>query len=165
MPLALPEVEALLKRCTTIVPGSPESDPGEELIRIGEWCRTHGHRADRYGEGPLRFDDSVARMPARHARTLPFAAQLATIPGVRLLPTPPQVNLFHLYVNTTANAMIDAREQIAAETGVWLSPRYHPAALPGHSFTEFTVGDNMLTLQDADLMPLFTRMFAQAGAA
>jgi len=368
MPLSLPEVEALLKRCTTIVPGSPLSDPGEELIRIGEWCRTHGHRADHYGEGPLiegfeakiaallgmeaavfmpsgtmaqqiamrirseetgvaqfgmhptshvelheergyarlhglqatligasdaptlaadldrcperlaallielpareiggqlptwdqlaelsalarargvhlhmdgarlweareayaprtyaeicalfdsvyvsfykgigalsgamllgsasfvkaarvwrqrhggtlvqlhpavasaamRFDDAVARMPALRARTLPFAAQLATIPGVQLLPAPPQVNMFHLYVNTAANAMIDAREQIAAETGVWLSPRYQPAALPGHSFTEFYVGDNLLPLQDADLMPLFTRMFAQAGAA
>lgn len=368
MPLSLPEVEALLKRCTTIVPGSPLDEPGEELIRIGEWCRTHGHREDRYGEGPLiegfeakiatllgmeaavfmpsgtmaqqiamrirveetgvphfgmhptshvelheergyarlhglqasligapdaptlaadldrcperlaallielpareiggqlptweqltelsalarsrgihlhmdgarlweareayaprthadicalfdsvyvsfykgigalsgamligsvpfvkaarvwrrrhggtlvqlhaavasaamRFDDAVARMPALRARTLPFAAGLAAIPGVQILPSPPQVNMFHLHVNAPADAVIDAREQIAAETGVWLSPRYQPSSLPGHSVTEFYVNDNLLPLQDADLMPLFRRMFAQAGAA
>lgn len=368
MPLSLPEVEALLKRCTTIVPGSPLEEPGEELIRIGEWCRTHGHREDRYGEGPLiqsfeakiaallgmeaavfmpsgtmaqqiamriraeetgvahfgmhptshvelheergyarlhglqasligapdaptlaadldrcperlaallielpareiggqlptweqltelsgmarsrgvhlhmdgarlweareayaprtyadicalfdsvyvsfykgigaisgamllgsapfvkaarvwrrrhggtlvqlhtavasaamRFDEAVARMPALRARTLPFAAGLAAIPGVLVLPSPPQVNMFHLHVNAPADAVIDAREQIAAETGIWLSPRFQPSSLPGRSVTEFYVNDNLLPLQDADLMPLFRRMFAQAGAA
>lgn len=368
MPLSLPEVEALLKRCSTIVPGAPDSEPGEELIRIGEWCRTHGHPADRYGDGPLigsfeakiatllgmeaavfmpsgtmaqqiamrvwaeatgvahfgmhptshlelheergyarlhglqasligapdaptlaadldrcperlaallielpareiggqlptwdqlqelstmarargvhlhmdgarlweareayaprtfadicalfdsvyvsfykgigavsgamllgpasfisaarvwrrrhggtlvqlhtavasaamRFDDAIARMPALRARTLPFAAGLAAIPGVTILPAPPQVNMFHLHVNAPADALIDAREAIAAETGVWLSPRYRPSALPGHALTEFYVGANLLPLQDADLMPLYRRLFAQAGAA
>ncbi|MEO6566950.1 MAG: beta-eliminating lyase-related protein [Casimicrobiaceae bacterium] len=133
------------------------------------WRRRHGgtlvqlHPA--VASAAMRFDDAVARMPALRARTLPFAAGLAAIPGVQILPTPPQVNLFHLHVNAPAEAVIDAREQIAAETGVWLSPRYQSTALPGHAVTEFQVGANLLPLQDADLLPLFARMFAQAGAA
>ena len=54
--------------------------------------------------------------------------------------------------------------RIAEETGVWLAPRFRPTALPGHAVTELYVGDNLLALQDADVMPLFARMFALARA-
>jgi hypothetical protein len=99
MPLTAQETEALRGQCTHIVPGYRESDPGEELIRVGEWCREHGPRADRYGEGPL--------LEA-------FEAKVAA------------------------------------------------AAIPGQAMAEFNVGDNLLDLPDAFVLPLYERLLAYA---
>lgn len=365
MPLTALETEALRKQCTHIVPGYRESDPGEELIRVGEWCREHGHRADRYGDGPLleafeakvaaitgkeaaafmpsgtmaqqialriwaeasgvahvamhptshlelheergyarlhrldatllgaqdrptvaadlercperlaallvelpareiggqlptwdalvalsalartrgvklhmdgarfweareayaprthaeicalfdsvyvslykgigalsgamllgsadfiraarvwrrrhggtlvqlhpsvasaamRFDAALARMPALRARALTLAAGLAAMPGVTLLPSPPQVNMFHLYIAADADALTAARDRIAAENRVWIAPRFSATAIPGQAMAEFNVGDNLLDLPDAFVLPLFERLLAYA---
>jgi threonine aldolase len=368
MPLTAQETEALRRQCTHVVPGYRDSDPGEELIRIGEWCRAHGHRADRYGDGPLieafeskvaaltgkeaavfmpsgtmaqqialriwaeasgvahvgmhptshlelheergyarlhgleatllgarrhptlaadlercperlaallvelpareiggqlptwdelvalsvlarargvrlhmdgarfweareayaprthaeicalfdsvyvslykgvgalsgamllgpapfvqaarvwrrrhggtlvqqypavasaamRFDDALARMPTLRARALTLASGLGAMPGVSTLPSPPQVNMFHLYVAAEADALNAARNRIAAESRVWIAPTFAPAAIPGHAMTELNVGDNLLDLTDALVLPLFERLLALARSA
>ena len=40
---------------------------------------------------------------------------------------------------------------MAQQHGVWLFNRAGHAQLPGHSFTEWYVGDNLLALDDARL--------------
>ena len=60
------EQRADLKRaCTTIIPGHTPLKPGEEFIRIGEWCRAHGYDADVYGVGKLLNDLNQNSQTAR----------------------------------------------------------------------------------------------------
>jgi len=53
MPLTPLEQEALRRRCKLHVSGHAMPAPGEELLRVGEWCRQNGWHADRYAEGEL----------------------------------------------------------------------------------------------------------------
>lgn len=54
----------LRRACTTIVSGHTLQKPGEEFIRIGEWCRHNGYDADVYGAGKLLngFESKVAKL-------------------------------------------------------------------------------------------------------
>ena len=54
--------QALRNACTLTVPGHARLPPGEELIRIGEWCKAQGFDADVYGSGKLiqSFETRIA---------------------------------------------------------------------------------------------------------
>ncbi len=53
MPLTPREQEALRRRCTPHVSSHAPKIPGKELARIADRCRSHGARADHYGDGEL----------------------------------------------------------------------------------------------------------------
>ncbi len=132
------------------------------------WRRRHGgtlvqlHPAA--ASAAMRFDDALARMPAYRARAATLAAGLTAIPGCRILPSPPQVNMFHLHLAADADALTEARDRIADDTGVWLASRFVPGAIPGHAMTELHVGDNGLEAEDAVVLPLYARLLDEARA-
>ncbi len=130
------------------------------------WRRRHGGTLVQLhpsvASAAMRFDDALARMSALRGRALTLAAGLAAMPGVTVLPSPPQVNMFHLHVAADAEALIAARDRIAAESRVWIAPRFTATAIPGHAMAEFNVGDNLLDLSDAFVLPLFERLLAHA---
>ncbi len=116
----------------------------------------------------MRLDARLALMPALYARTLRFAAVLQAVPGLRTNPTVPQVNLLHLHFDAPADAVMAARDRIAADHGVWLVDRVRPSDVPGWSTTEVYVGDALLALDDERLVPLFgelVRVAREDGAA
>ncbi len=110
----------------------------------------------------MRFDERIAMMPALFERARTFARALASVPGLRVEPAVPDVNMLHLYVDAPADAVLDARDRIADETGTWLVDRPRDAEVPGWSFAEIYVGDPLLSLDDAALVPLFARLVADA---
>ncbi len=59
----------LRRRCRHVVAGHPEGTPGEELLRVGEWCRSNGWWPDRYGGGALidAFEEKVAALLGKEA--------------------------------------------------------------------------------------------------
>ncbi len=130
------------------------------------WRRRHGgtlvqlHTA--VASAAMRFDDALARMPALRSRAVALAAGLAAMPGVTVLPSPPQVNMFHLHIAGDADALTAARDRIALENRIWIAPRFSAAGLPGHAMAEFNVGDNLLDLPDTFVLPLFERLLAYA---
>jgi len=113
----------------------------------------------------MRFDAQLAKMPAYRARALALADHLARIPGVRVLPFPPQVNLFHVYWPASAAALTVARDRLAEDDSAWIAGRFSAAPLPGWSYQELYVGDNLLALDDAVVAPLFAKLLAVAQAA
>ncbi len=130
------------------------------------WRRRHGGTLVQLhpsvASAAMRFDAALARMPALRARALTLAAGLATMPGVTVLPSPPQVNMFHLYIAGDADALTAARDRVATENRVWIAPRFTATAIPGQAMAEFNVGDNLLDLPDAFVLPLFERLLAYA---
>jgi threonine aldolase len=108
----------------------------------------------------MRFDQRIALMPALYERTLTFAAGLGEQPGLRVDPSVPHVNMLHLYLDAPPDAVMDARDRLAEETGTWLLGGVRAAEVPGWSVSEIYVGDALLHTDDATVLPLFARLCA-----
>jgi threonine aldolase len=69
MPLTPEQREALRLSCTRQFSGHPVLPPGEELARVGAWCREHGHQPDRYGESALiqAFESKICALLGKEA--------------------------------------------------------------------------------------------------
>ncbi len=132
------------------------------------WRRRHGGTVVQLhpaaASAAMRFDAAFARMPACLARARTLAGGLAAISGLAILPSPIQVNLFHLHIARGADALAAARDRIAADTGVWLASRFSASPTPDHAVTEIYVGENLLAVDDATVLPLFARLLDEARA-
>ena len=78
--------EALRRRCTLHVSGHPPAAPGEELIRVGEWCRAQGAAADLYGDGELigGFEAKVAALLGKPAAAFMVSGTMAQLIALRI---------------------------------------------------------------------------------
>jgi hypothetical protein len=74
-----------------------------------------------------------------HARAI--AAALAGVPGVRVVPDPPQTPMMHLLVRTTPEAFGTAATALAREQGIWTFPHAAATADPDVVRLELAVGD------------------------
>jgi len=126
------------------------------------WRRRMGgtlyHLSPMVVSAAMRFDERIASMPALYERTLDFAAGLATQPGLRVNPAVPQTNMLHLHFDATADAVLNARDELAVTTRCWLIDGVQPSTVPGWSVSELYVGDRLLQLDNARVLPLFARL-------
>jgi threonine aldolase len=133
------------------------------------WRRRHGGTLVQLhplvASAAMRFDEQLAKMPAYRNRAREFAAAMASIEGIVIEPQPPEVNLFHMHFAVPITALVAARDAIAAERRAWLLPRVAAGRLPGWSTAEIYVGDNLLALSDAVVVPLFAQLLQRAREA
>jgi threonine aldolase len=108
----------------------------------------------------MRFDARLAMMDACHARAVELAAGLGDIAGLRVNPAPPQTNMIHLFFDTPAEAINARRDAVAADEGVWLIDDARASETPGWSRAELTVGDTLVDLDNAQIVPRFGRLLA-----
>jgi threonine aldolase len=74
-----------------------------------------------------------------HARAI--AAALADVPGVRVVPDPPQVPMMHLLLHTTQDRYTAAARRIAEQERVWVWPEVARTIDPGVQRAELSIGD------------------------
>lgn len=134
------------------------------------WRRRMGgtlyHLSPMLISAAMRFDERLAQMQPLYQRTLDLAQGLATLPGLRANPKVPQTNMLHLYLNASAEAAAEARDQVAEATGCWLLDGMRPAEVPGWCVTELTIGGRLLNVGNERVMPLFQQLSdALASAA
>jgi threonine aldolase len=110
----------------------------------------------------MRFDAQLAKMPAWRARAGPLAAALAAVPGLRILPDPPHVNMFHIHFAAAPAALAEARDDLAERDGVWLGGRFAPGATPDTACLELYVGDPLLAIADARVATLYGQLMDAA---
>jgi len=110
----------------------------------------------------MRFDAQLAKMPAYRTRALALSEALAAVPGIRLLPSPPQVNMFHIHFPAAADALAAARDRLAREEGIWFASRFGASQVPGWSYLELYVGDNLMALPDSLVAGLAARLLTIA---
>ena len=130
------------------------------------WRRRHGGTLVQLhpfvASAAMRFDAQLARIPAWRERAVHFAAALATIEGLVVTPSPPEVNLFHVHLPFAADALAAARDRIATTDRAWLAQNFVPGDVPGWSKVEIYVADNLMRHDDALLVPLFRKLVALA---
>jgi threonine aldolase len=108
------------------------------------------------------LDELLPRMAEFADRARKLAAVFAEIPGVRVVPDPPQTPMFHLHIDAPALAVKVAGRQLHAETGI-APPRYAMVlATPGRSGIELTVSEQLDDVTDDEVTDLVRELVARA---
>jgi len=130
------------------------------IARAQEWFRRQGgnviHRTPYVVAAAMQFDARLAAMPEYFRRTQWLYDVLADFPRLRANPARAQANMLHLHVPVPRERLLAIRNDIAARHGVWLLNRAAHAQLPGASYTEWYVGDNLLALEDKQVRSALT---------
>ena len=93
----------------------------------------------------------LPRMPAYldHARAV--ATAVRDLPGVTVVPDPPQAPMLHLLLRTTSEAFTAAARSLAEQEGLWTWPRAATTGDPGVVRVELPVGDATLELSPTEV--------------
>ena len=133
------------------------------------WRRRMGgtlyHMSPMVAMAAMRFDARIALMPALYRRALAFASELGRVARLRVNPKVPQANMLHVHFDAPGEAVLQARDALAEESGCWLFDNVRPTDVPGWSVTEIYVGDRLLKVDDARVVALFERLCAMLQPA
>jgi threonine aldolase len=137
----------------------------EELVAEARvWRRRHGGSlfnlypfvaAAQHG-----LDVLLPQMPhfLEHARSL--AAALREVPGIDIVPYPPQTPLFHLHLRGDRDALRERALDLAEERRIWLFNRLEPTVVPGVHVLELNIGEPALEITAEEAAQLFGDVLA-----
>lgn len=97
-------------------------------------------------------------MAGRLRRARALAAGLAVLPGIDVLPDPPQTPIFNLVVDRSFDALEVARHRIAIDDDVWLFDRMWPTGEPERTRIEVGIGRQFEDFTDEEIVSLINRM-------
>jgi threonine aldolase len=97
-------------------------------------------------------------------RARSIASALATLPGVRIVPEPPQTNGFQIYLPAPPAALERAHLALAERDRTWLFGRFAPTPLPDLSMVEISVGDAVEDWTDDEIVRAVGRLIDMAHA-
>ena len=132
------------------------------------WQRRHGgnlvtqHPFVVTAEAGL--DARLDRMSSyvEHARAI--ATELATVPGLEVVPDPPQTPMFHLHLRGDADRLAEAAVSLAEERRVFLFAEPSTTSSPRWQRHEVMVGETSLALAPAELRELYVEVLARAAS-
>lgn len=136
---------------------------GEDFIAQSRvWLRRFGGNLFQLhpfvASAARRFDKALAQMPKYMKRTMEVYKILKNIEGISFCPAPPQVNMFHLYFDSSVEKLTDARNQIAERDKIWTANSFRETPLKNLSNTEIYVGEGLLEISDEDLKNAFEKL-------
>lgn len=131
------------------------------------WLVRHG--GNIYQQYPIvasaamRFEGRLQRMPDYFRRTQAFAKAIKALPGVSVVPEPPQVNMVHLRFPIPVQKWESARDHMAASERIWLGA---PRTIIDKTVTEVEiyVGEGLMALSDDEVLAAYERLLGLAGA-
>jgi threonine aldolase len=150
------------------LPGCCVAGPADVVAEVREWRRRMGGTLHGLWPGAASaltcLRQRLPRFPGylEHARAI--AAALAGLPGVRVVPDPPQVPMMHLLLEVPADAFGQAARRLAREQAVWVSPSVMPTGDPAVQRIELSVGDGTCELDPAEVREIFARLVAPEPA-
>ncbi len=110
-----------------------------------------------------RFDVALKQMPKYLKRTKAVYKTLQKVEGISFCPAAPQVNMFHIYFNSTVEKLTEARNKIAGEDNIWAANGFMRTALENLSYTEIYVGEGLLQIGDDELRNVFEKLVRLAN--
>jgi threonine aldolase len=79
-------------------------------------------------------------------RAREIADAVRDLPGVTVVPDPPQTPMLHLLLRTSEESFATAARALAADSGLWTWEKPMPTGDPGVQRVEFSVGDATMAL-------------------
>jgi threonine aldolase len=108
------------------------------------------------------LDELLPRMPEFADRARKISALLSQIPGLRIVPDPPQTPMFHLHLDASPQAVSAASRQLRQEVTL-AAPRYaRPSPSPWQCSMEITVTEQLDEVTDAEIGDLFAELIKRA---
>ncbi len=96
----------------------------------------------------------LGRMQSYLAHATAIARELQGIPGIEILPSPPQTSMMHLFLPLTPAGLKAGALRVARDEGIWAWPEPFPSPIrepEGRVRVEFVVGDATLKLTPAEV--------------
>lgn len=97
-----------------------------------------------------RCSQMAAFVAKAHELAATVGAATADAAGIRVYPSPPQTNMFHILLPYAAEQAERARDQAARETGVWLGNRFWAYEGKDRCALEIHVGEKAAAMPVAD---------------
>jgi threonine aldolase len=123
--------------------------PGDVVAEVREWRRRMGGTLFGLWPGAASALSCLRRrlplFPGYLERAREIAAAVHDLPGVTVVPDPPQTPMLHLLFRTSAEQFAAAARTLA-EGGLWTWERAAPTADPGVQRVELSVGDATMAL-------------------
>jgi threonine aldolase len=146
------------------LPGCCVAGPPDIIAEVGQWRhRMGGTLFGLWPSAASALTCLARRLPLMpdylgHARAI--AAALSDVPGVRVIPDPPQVPMMHVLLRTTRQAFAAAARALAADQGIWTWQQAVPTADPAVQQVELTVGDATREFQPAEIRDIIAVLAA-----
>lgn len=140
----------------------PEDFIGEARV----WQRRHG--GNLFTQAPFVASARIGlatRLPQLEgwvARAREVAGVLRSIPGVRVNPDPPHVNLFQVYFEGSREELVERHHQLAEATGTFLFRDLADAPIPGFAMTEMHMFENAMKFDLSKLAPFVERLLQRS---
>jgi len=82
------------------------------------------------------------------------------LPGLEVVPGPPQSPMMHLHMTTTADGFVEVARSHAEDQGIWTWPRSYGADTPSIQIAELSVGDATLEFSPTEVAEIIERFVA-----
>jgi threonine aldolase len=137
------------------LPGCCVAGPEDVVAEVREWRHRMGGTLFGLWPNAASALSCLARrlpmMPRYLSHTRAIAEALRDLPGVTIVPDPPQTPMLHLLLRTTADDFTAAARRLATEQGVWTWPAAISTPDPDTQRVELSVGDATLALKPAEV--------------
>jgi threonine aldolase len=139
--------------------GSVLAGPEELVDEARVWRRRHGGALFNLfpfvATAQRGLDELVPQMPRflEHARAI--GAALRDVPGIDVVPDPPQTPLFHLHLRGDHDALGERALDLAEERRVWLFRKPAPSVAPNVCVLELNIGEPALEISADEASELF----------
>jgi threonine aldolase len=141
------------------IAGSVLAGPSDIVAEARVWRRRHGGALSSLfpfaASAQRGLDELIPQMPRflGHARAL--ADALRRIPGLAVVPDPPQTPLFHVHLRGDQQTLRERALDVAEERRVWLFHRLAPSVVPGVNTIELNIGEPALEISPEEAAGLF----------
>jgi threonine aldolase len=132
------------------LPGCCVAGPEDVVTEVREWRGRMGGTLFGLWPGAASALTCLRRrlplMPAYLARAREIADAVRQLPGVTVVPDPPQTPMLHLLLRTSPEAFAAGARTLAAEQSLWSWEKPTTTGDPGVQRVEFSVGDATMAL-------------------
>jgi threonine aldolase len=136
------------------LPGCCLAGPEDVVAEVREWRSRMGGTLFGMWPGAASALTCVRRrlplMPAYLTRAREVADAVRNLPGVTVVPDPPQAPMLHLLLRTSPDSFAAASRALA-EQGLWTWEKPMPTGDPAVQRVEFSIGDATMALSVADI--------------
>ena len=137
------------------VTGACLAGPKDVIAEARAWRKRHGGMLFQmwpYAASALAgLRERLPKMPRYYKHAMAIAAKLRSIPGVEVMPDPPQTPMMHILMRVQDKAFMAAAARIARERGIYTFRATMPAQSRTTRIVELSVGDKTLELTPSEV--------------
>jgi threonine aldolase len=148
------------------LPGCCVGGPADVVAEVREWRQRMGGTLHGLWPGAASALSCLRRrlplMPGYLRRAREIADAVRDLPGVTVVPDPPQTPMLHLLLRTSLDAFAAAVRTLA-DDGLWTWEKAQPTGDPAVVRVELSVGDATMALPVADVRSAIAALSVSTG--